>query len=323
MASASSVSPDSLKMETVDKLWQCVRMKVVSRLFGPRVTAVPSLQDACLFHPLCVIGKRVERSLPMRKVRSLFPLGPLLDLMDDPGDPTLTSDAKDGLRREAPVHCNFLHEQFLSGVGHIRVQVRDFYKESQAFPMAPRKKLYLRSSLPWLHSVRRLYLLSEVFCSSTCRLQLLGSRCVELHLEPDTPLGFTCLKLSVSPSGLVEVQSGREDNYPHPQARWAKYGSAQYISLVGGDTSEQRVSSLLSQIAFFMSHPSTLPVPRPARHMPGRRAERWERAPHSSGYRQVENSSEDRLLPDEEDSSVGVKGCVEDNESMKDAQNKG
>lgn len=91
--------------------------------------------------------------------------------------------------------------------------------------------------------------MSEVYCSSDAKLRVLGmERRTELRLGPNTPLAFSCLRLSVSPSGLVEVCDGWEGSYLHPKARWAKFDSPDYASLVAGrPVSEPKMMGLLSQ----------------------------------------------------------------------------
>ncbi|KAL6485040.1 hypothetical protein MHYP_G00070850 [Metynnis hypsauchen] len=122
MTSTNAANSNSLKLKKAEEIWRRVRSKVVLRLFGPSVSAVSFLQDPHLFQLLCVIGERVERSLFRRKVRTLFPLGPLCNLMDDPSDPAMTSAVSDRLQREEAVHCDFFHEEFLKGVGRVLVQ---------------------------------------------------------------------------------------------------------------------------------------------------------------------------------------------------------
>lgn len=223
---------------------------------GSGWTPTPHLHDAHMFHPLSVIGKRVERSLRLRKVRSLFPLGPLSELMERPDgapdpnpNPNPNPQPLGSVQRAGPVTCDLLHEEFLDGVGSVRIQVDDYWTESGVHPMAPHAHLALRDSLPWLDSVHRLYLVSQTVCSSSCCVRLLGTeQRHQLKLGPLTPLGFTCLRLSVLPSGLVEVRSGVESGYLHPKARWACFGSPEYERLTGRTASEPRVMSMLSHL---------------------------------------------------------------------------
>ena len=129
---------------------------MISALCGHKFTAVPHLHDAHLFHPFPLIGKRTERSLLSRKVRNLFPLGPLQDLLDDRKDLYGASLAKEG-----PERRDFLHEAVLDGLGRVRVQVNHTCKETAACLLPPHRQLVLRDDLPWLDSVRRLYLVRE------------------------------------------------------------------------------------------------------------------------------------------------------------------
>ncbi|XP_041699624.1 uncharacterized protein C11orf42 [Coregonus clupeaformis] len=284
-----------LDMDKADDIWQCVKNKVASSLCGPHVTAMPHLRDAQMFRPLCVIGKRVERSLRVRKVRSLFPLGPLKDLLDDPaGSPEAS------LKTEGLVRCDFLHDEFLDGVGRVRVQVSNLRKEAAVCPLAPHRQLSLRDNLPWLDSVHRLYLVSEVYCSSDAKLRVLGmERRTELRLGPDTPLAFSCLRLSVSPSGLLEVCDGWEGSYLHPKARWAKFDSPDYASLVAGrPVSEPKMMSLLSQFAFNISHPSIISLPNSALHLPGP-------SPSKEQHQEAQEISSEALLPLDEEEEEG------------------
>uniref|UniRef100_A0A3P9A5C9 Uncharacterized protein n=2 Tax=Esox lucius TaxID=8010 RepID=A0A3P9A5C9_ESOLU len=246
----------ALELEKADDIWQCVKNKVASGLGGPNATAVPHLGDAQMFRPLCVIGKRVERSLCMRKVRSLFPLGPLVDLLDDPiGYPEVS------LKADGPAQRDFLHEEFLDGAGRVRVQVSRLSKEVAVCPVAPHRQLVLRDNLPWLESVHRLYLVREAYCSSDAKMRVLGmGRWMELSLGPHTPLAFSCVRLSVSPSGLVIVCDGWEGSYLHPKSRWAKFQSQDYTSLAA-ERRPSKVMGLLSQFALGSSHPSTLSLP--------------------------------------------------------------
>lgn len=217
---------------------------------GSGWTPTPNLQDAHMFHPLFIIGKRVERSLCLRKVRSLFPLGPLSELIDQPDDADFSLQPLGTVMKEGPIRCNLLHEEFLDGVGRVRIQVVDYWTESGVQSMAPHTQLTLKESLPWLDSVHRLYLVSQTVCSSTCRVRLLGGEpgAHQLKLGPDTPLGFTCLRLSALPSGLVEVKQGWESGYLHPKARWARYSSTEYERLTGGTTTQPRVMGVLTQL---------------------------------------------------------------------------
>ena len=216
---------------------------------GSGWTPTPHLHDAHMFHPLSVIGKRVERSLRLRKVRSLFPLGSLSELVALPSDSDPNPQTLGSVAREGPVHCDLLHEEFLDGVGRVRIQVMDYWTESGVQSMAPHMQLTLRENLPCLNSVHRLYLVSQTVCSSSCRIRLLGGEHNhQLKLEPDTPLGFSCLRLSVLPSGLVEVSSGFESGYLHPKVRWTRYGSPEYERLTGGMATEPRVMGMLSQL---------------------------------------------------------------------------
>lgn len=225
-------------------------VQVVTKMCGSGWTPTPNLQDAHMFHPLSVIGKRVERSLRLRKVRSLFPLGPLSELIDRPDGPNLNLRPLGSVTREGPIRCDLLHEEFLDGVGRVRIQVVDYWTESGVQPMAPHAQLTLKETLPWLDSVHRLYLVSQTLCSSSCRVRLLGGDpgSHQLKLGPETPLGFTCLRLSALPSGLVEVKRGWESGYLHPKARWARYSSPEYERLTGGTTTEPRVMGMLSQL---------------------------------------------------------------------------
>ncbi|KAJ8004528.1 hypothetical protein DPEC_G00137210 [Dallia pectoralis] len=243
----------ALNLDQADDIWQCVKTKVVSCLCGPNVTAVPHLCDAQMFRPLCVIGKRVHRSPCSRKARSLFPLGPLIDLLDDPtGYPELS------LKQDGPVCRDFLHDEFLDGAGRVRFQVSCLSKEVAVCPMAPHRQLVLRENLPWLDSVHRLYLVSEAYCSSDAKMRVLGmGRWSELSLEPDTPLAFSCVRLPVAPSSLVTVCDKWEGSYLHPKSRWAKFESPEYASLVAGrQASQPKVMGLAAQFALNFSHPS-------------------------------------------------------------------
>ncbi|KAL7881475.1 hypothetical protein AOLI_G00083230 [Acnodon oligacanthus] len=304
MTSTNAANSNSLKLEKAEEIWQRVRSKVVLRLFGPSVSAVLFLQDAHLFQPLCVIGERVECSLFTGKVRTLFHLGPLCNLMDHPSDPPVSIGVSDSLQREDVVHCDFFHEEFLKGVGRVLVQVKDFYKESQALPMTPPQVLVLKDSLPWLDSVQRLYLLTKVFRSSTCRLWLLeGERKVKLHLKANTPLAFACLRLSVSPSGQVELNCKREGRHLHPCARWVHYGSADYNQLLEGIPSEFKVKHHPSHFAFSISHPSMLFQPGPAAGFSRAQKEEQEKAQCTAEYKHERDYSEQALLPLHEEDS--------------------
>lgn len=244
-------------MVTVPPLLSCAQ--VVTKMCGSGWMPTPHLHDAHMFHPLSVIGKRVERSLRLRKVRSLFPLGPLSELREQPEnspDNPATSpnspdrQSLDRVERVGPIPCDMLHEEFLDGVGRVRIMISDYWTECGVQPLAPNPQLCLRrSSLPWLDSVHRLYLVSQTICSSSCRIRLLGAEAShQMKLGPDTPLGFVCLRLSLQPSGTVEVRGGVESGYLHPKARWARFGSPEYERLTGGTGSEPRVMSMLSHL---------------------------------------------------------------------------
>ncbi|XP_062389905.1 uncharacterized protein C11orf42-like [Sardina pilchardus] len=261
---APSIAGPGMSMEEANDIWQCIKDKVLFKMCGDGWTPTPHLQDAHMFHPLSVIGKRVERSLRLRKVRSLFPLGPLSELLDRPGDTGPDPRPLGPVMREGPVHCDVFHEEFLDGVGRVRIHVVDYWRESGVQPLAPHTQLTLRESLPWLDSVHRLYLVSQTVCSSSCRLRLLGTeQGHQLKLGPETPLGFSCLRLAAQPSGLVEVRRGWESGYLHPKARWARSDSPEYERLKGGTATEPRVMGMLSQLAFSFAHPSTMSLPGP------------------------------------------------------------
>ncbi|XP_063070670.1 uncharacterized protein LOC134461723 [Engraulis encrasicolus] len=268
MAGQSS-AVSGMSLEEANNIWQCVKHKVVTKMCGSGWTPTPHLQDAHMFHPLSVIGKRVERSLRLRKVRSLFPLGPLSELREQPenspDNPATSPDRQslDRVERVGPIPCDMLHEEFLDGVGRVRIMISDYWTECGVQPLAPNPQLCLRrSSLPWLDSVHRLYLVSQTICSSSCRIRLLGAEAShQMKLGPDTPLGFVCLRLSLQPSGTVEVRGGVESGYLHPKARWARFGSPEYERLTGGTGSEPRVMSILSHLAFSFAHPSTMSLP--------------------------------------------------------------
>ncbi|XP_062312478.1 uncharacterized protein LOC134017143 [Osmerus eperlanus] len=284
--------PPLLALDRADHIWQNVKHEVISALCGHKFTAVPHLHDAHLFHPFHLIGKRTERSLLSRKVRNLFPLGPLQDLLDDRKDLYGASLAK-----EAPERRDFLHEAVLDGLGRVRVQVNHTSKEAAVCLLPPHRQLALRDNLPWLDSVHRLYLVSQAYCSSDIRLRLLGTESrTELRLGPDTPLGFSCLRLSVSPSGLLEVCRGLEDSCPHPRARWARYGSPEYHALTAEKPAAPRLMGLLAQFVFHISGRSATSLPASAITPPG-----LSSSEVPLDYQEEQEISTQALLPVEEE----------------------
>ncbi|XP_014030122.2 uncharacterized protein [Salmo salar] len=132
-------------------------------------------------------------------------------------------------------------------------------------------------------------------------------RRTELRLGPNTPLAFSCLRLSVSPSGLVEVCDGWEGSYLHPKARWAKFDSPDYASLVAGrPVSEPKMMGLLSQFAFNFSHPSIISLPSSALHLPGPSPSKEQHQHHKvTDYQEAQEISSEALLPLEEEEEEG------------------
>nr|XP_015219185.1 PREDICTED: uncharacterized protein C11orf42 homolog isoform X1 [Lepisosteus oculatus] len=237
-----------LDIKEADDAWEFVKEKVIAALCGPQMAPVPSLQDAKLYQPFCAIVQRYYRAAgSLRRTRRLFPVGPLQELLQEQHQ----SLVKMEIQHTVPISTNFHWEEVVNGIGHVQVTIPNMEWRSGLVLLSPRT-IPLRTDLQWWRSAQCLYVVSEVYCSSSLRLGVRSDwEQAELQFKEDTPVAFSCLRFPLSSSGFLGAPVIPENGLPHAKAQWVKTFCSEYAFLhsnlpVQSSSLKARLSQIVS-----------------------------------------------------------------------------
>ncbi|XP_069496528.1 uncharacterized protein C11orf42 homolog [Ambystoma mexicanum] len=235
-------SPAPLNIQDADTSWVLIRDKVVEKLFGSQVVAVPFLEDALSYDLLYVIIKQSEIPLNnVRWVRKIIPVGPLPSLLEhsqtDHSD--ILQSNIDHFTRVCPDFQHEEHRQIKGSIRYIHLSMKNIHKKIVLFVLNP-GELSLRPDLPWL-PVRRIYVIYEVFYCSLLHLLVAEEKeWRELKLSQPTPIGFSYLKFSVGSKRVIGHQKNMGKSKLPGRGNWVR------VSTMSAHTPRKHKSALSS-----------------------------------------------------------------------------
>ncbi|GCB85381.1 hypothetical protein scyTo_0026048, partial [Scyliorhinus torazame] len=179
---------------------------ICNTYLGLHVVPVPYLVDAERYDLLNVLLERSE-SLGSQLLRrkSFFPLGSLKEIVANISQENFEV-MEQNIQSTSLSPNEFNHEEVVIDEGvlkSIKLVVKDVNKAVSLFIVNP-GTLKLMHNLPWIYSVRNVYIIYEVFYTTNIQLLVSDSKQTqEFRSKSRIPIGFLCKKFKLSSGGII------------------------------------------------------------------------------------------------------------------------
>ncbi|XP_069748384.1 mucin-5AC-like isoform X2 [Narcine bancroftii] len=255
--SESSERLEQIDRQQADDYWVLVRQEVCAAYLGMQVIPVPYLEDAEHYDLLNVVLKRSkDMGSRLFQSKALYPVGPLSGILASP-DSSNIQMMEQRIKHSIKYQGDLKHEEMVIDEGvlkSIKLIVKNINKEVSLFLLKP-WFLQVSQDVPWINSVRSIYIVYEVFYSTNFQLLVTHNRLIQqFKTERRIPIGFLCKKFRLESNGMIGEElhikkSPREATFVNTRSITCVANVSQHHRAAGEacstSSTRQKVSSFL------------------------------------------------------------------------------